>query len=190
MTQLHSKNGPPGDLAIWIFILAEMSVFGVLFVVYAFDRAHQVELFNLSQSTLNRTSGFINTLLLLTSSYFVVRSVKAIKNGNSSAATKWLSGGMLFGLMFLTVKSYEYHQEFSKGISIETNDFYMFYIALTLFHFLHVIMGLIIFIFILTKLSHGGYSQNNYHGIETGASFWHMVDLLWIILFPLIYVMH
>ena len=190
MTNSALKNGPPGDLAIWIFILAEMSVFGVLFAVYAFDRSNQVELFNLSQATLNRVSGFINTLILLTSSYFVVRAVSAIKRNDSSACAKWLIGGMLFGLIFMTVKSFEYYDEFSHGISMDTNDFYMFYIALTFFHFLHVLMGLIIFSFILFKVIRGGYTSTEYHGIETGASFWHMVDLLWIILFPLIYVMH
>lgn len=185
-----SKNGPPGDLAIWIFILAEMSVFGVLFAVYAFDRSNHVELFNLSQATLNRTSGFINTLILLTSSYFVARAVSAIKRNDSSTCAEWLIGGMVLGLLFMTVKSVEYYEEFSHGISMDTNDFYMFYIALTFFHFLHVLMGLIIFGFILFKVVRGGYSSKDHHGVETGASFWHMVDLLWIILFPLIYVMH
>ena len=90
----------------------------------------------------------------------------------------------------MTVKSVEYYEEFSHGISMDTNDFYMFYIALTFFHFLHVLMGLIIFGFILFKVVRGGYSGTDHHGVETGASFWHMVDLLWIILFPLIYVMH
>jgi len=190
MNNSISRNGPPGDLAIWIFILAEMSVFGVLFVVFAFDRSLHVELFNSSQATLNRTSGFINTLILLTSSYFVVRAVSKIKKNDSAACAKWLSGGMLLGLLFLCVKSFEYYQEFSKGISMDTNDFYMFYIALTFFHFLHVLMGLIIFSFILIKVIRGGYDSSNHFGVETGASFWHMVDLLWIILFPLIYVMH
>jgi nitric oxide reductase NorE protein len=73
----------PGDFAIWIFILAEMLVFGVMFIVYAFARSNQIEVFNESQLTLSRAMGTLNTIILITSSYFVVRAVSAIKSGNS-----------------------------------------------------------------------------------------------------------
>lgn len=187
---LHTDEpaGPPGDLAIWIFILAEMLVFGVMFVVYAFSRAHQVELFNASQLTLNRTAGAINTLALITSSYCVARAVSAIRNGLTQRCIHWLAGTMMLGGVFVVVKSWEFHEKFAAGISLDTNTFYTFYLTLTFFHFMHVLMGLIILGFVLAKARRGGYSAQDFTGVETGASFWHMVDLLWIILFPLVYV--
>jgi nitric oxide reductase NorE protein len=183
------KSGDlPGDLAIWIFIFAEMLVFGVLFVAYAFSRANDVELFNSSQQTLSQTAGAINTLVLITSSYLVVRAVSAIRRGFSNACAHWLSGAFLLGGVFVAIKLVEFHEKFSAGITLSTNTFYMFYLALTFFHFMHVIMGMIILAFIINKARRGGYGSQDYDGVETGASFWHMVDLLWIILFPLVYV--
>lgn len=182
------EEGLPGDFAIWIFILAEMLAFGVLFVAYAFTRAGDVELFNASQATLNRTAGAINTLVLITSSYFVMRAVTAIKQGFSKDCAWWLGVAFLLGGVFVGIKVVEFHDKFSEGITLSTNSFYMFYLALTFFHFMHVLMGMIILAFVIAKARRGGYSRQDHVGVETGASFWHMVDLLWIILFPLVYV--
>lgn len=179
----------PGDFALWVFIFAEMLVFGVLFVAYAFTRMQNVELFNASQLTLSRTSGAINTLALITSSYFVVRAVAAIKLGKTALCVYWLWGALLLGGVFIGIKIIEFYDKFSAGISMSTNNFYMFYLSLTFFHFMHVLMGMIILASIIVKARHGAYSSEQYTGVETGASFWHMVDFLWIILFPLIYVM-
>ncbi len=185
-----NTKSPPGDLAIWVFILAELSVFGALFVVYAFARRYNVELFDHYQLTLDRTAGLINTVTLITSSYFVVRAVAAIKRGNSPTCSRWLSAAILLGVLFLVVKGMEYQHHFSQGIGLSTNLFYTFYIALTFFHFMHVIMGMVILTVVAIKAHRGGYSAEEHTGVETGASYWHMVDLVWLILFPLIYVMH
>lgn len=179
---------PPGDLAIWFFIFAELLAFGVFFVAYAFARAHNVELFNESQQHLNRLSGAINTLVLITSSYFMVRAVAAIKQGYSSLCARWIASAIGLGFVFLAIKMAEFHEKFSAGISLSTNTFYMFYLSLTLFHFMHVILGMVILAAVMVKAQRGGYSAANHTGVETGASYWHMVDLLWIILFPLVYV--
>ncbi|CAG0967671.1 cytochrome c oxidase subunit III [Methylophilaceae bacterium] len=178
----------PGDLAIWIFIFAEMLAFGALFIAYAFTRAGNVELFNESQATLSQTAGAINTLVLITSSYFVVRAVSAIKRGLSEQCAWWLSGAFSLGGVFVAIKMVEFHDKFVAGITLSTNAFYMFYLALTFFHFMHVLMGMIILACVIAKARRGGYSRQDHTGVETGASFWHMVDLLWIILFPLVYV--
>lgn len=178
----------PGDFALWIFIFAEMLVFGVLFVAYAFTRANNVELFNASQLTLSRTFGAINTLVLITSSYFVVRGVAAIKLGLAKQCTYWLTGAFLLGGVFISIKIVEFHAKFAADISMSTNAFYMFYLSLTFFHFMHVLMGMVILASIIVKTRRGAYNAQHYTGVETGASFWHMVDFLWIILFPLIYI--
>jgi nitric oxide reductase NorE protein len=184
----HKPGTPPGDLAIWFFIYAELLAFGVFFLSYAFARAHNVELFNESQQHLNRESGAVNTVVLITSSYFVVRAVAAIRAGLSRRCAHWLSAAIGLGGVFLIIKLFEFHAKFSAGISLSTNTFYMFYLSLTIFHFMHVILGMVILAAVMLKARRGGYSAEHHTGVETGASYWHMVDLLWIILFPLVYV--
>jgi nitric oxide reductase NorE protein len=186
--EIHAT--PPGDLAIWFFIFAELLAFGIFFVAYAFARAHNVALFNESQQHLNITSGAINTLVLITSSYFMVRAVAAIKQGFSLECARWIVAAIGFGGIFLVIKLFEFNVKFSEGISLSTNTFYMFYLSLTIFHFMHVILGMVILAAVALKARGGGYSAGNHTGVETGASYWHMVDMLWIILFPLVYVIH
>ncbi len=185
----QAKRYPPGDLAIWIFILAELSVFAVFFAAYAFTRMNNVELFNEFQQHLDRQAALINTLALITSSYFVVRAVSAIREGSSKLCVRWLLAALSMGVVFLVVKGGEYVHHFGEGITLSTNIFYMFYLSLTFFHFMHVIMGMVILSAVAVMAHKGKYSAREHTGVETGASYWHMVDLLWLILFPLVYVM-
>ncbi|PKO94588.1 MAG: cytochrome-c oxidase [Betaproteobacteria bacterium HGW-Betaproteobacteria-10] len=179
----------PGDLAIWVFILAEMLAFAVFFSAYAFARANNVELFNQYQQTLNRNAGALNTLLLITGSWFVVLAVQAAHRDDNKAVSRNVGLGFLCGAAFLVVKIFEYAEKFGAGISLSTNTFYMFYISLTFFHFMHVMLGMVILTAIWLQARKGAYTSQNSHGLESGAAYWHMVDLLWIILFPLVYVM-
>ena len=180
---------PPGDLAIWFFILAELLVFAVFFLAYAWTRRANVELFNEFQLSLDRGAGLINTLALLTSSYCVVRAVAAIRADDARRCVRWLLGALGLGGVFLIVKLVEYQHHFAAGINLSTNTFYMFYLSLTFFHFMHVIMGMVILAAVAVKARRGGYTAQQHTGVETGASYWHMVDLVWLILFPLVYVM-
>lgn len=183
------RRHPPGDLAIWVFILAELAAFALLFILYGVVRSKHVELFNEMQLTLDRNAGALNTVLLITASWCVARAVTAIRKGADGASARWMACGILAGVGFLVVKGFEYSAKFDAGIGLDTNLFYMFYIALTFFHFMHVVLGLLILGFLLLKTLRGGYSADDHLGMETGASYWHMVDLVWIVLFPLVYVM-
>lgn len=178
----------PGDLVIWIFICAELLVFGALFITYTVIRSNNLELFSQSQLTLNTQLGLLNTIVLITSSYFVVLAVNAIRQNNSRLCVFWLNTAMLTGLIFVLAKSYEFHEKFSLGINLSTNTFYTFYISLTFFHYMHVIVGLLILFVVMLKAKRGGYSTADHAGVEIGASYWHMVDLVWIVLFPLVYL--
>lgn len=180
---------PPGDLAIWIFILAELLVFAVFFAAYAFTRLGHVELFNHYQTTLDRDAALVNTLALITSSWFVVRGVTAIRGGDRRGCARWLWMAFGMGALFLVVKSFEYAHHMAAGISLSTNAFYMFYLSLTFFHFMHVMLGMVILAAVAIKAGRGGYGRDDHIGVETGASYWHMVDLVWLVLFPLVYVM-
>ena len=179
----------PGDLAIWFFILAEMLAFAVFFAAYAFARTKNVEMFNTYQQTLDLNAGAINTVLLITGSWFVALAVQAAHRNDSPAISRNLLFGWLCGAGFLIVKSFEYAAKFGAGISLSTNTFYMFYISLTFFHFMHVILGMVILTVLWQQSRKGVYGAHDANGLESGAAYWHMVDLLWIVLFPLVYVM-
>ena len=139
-----STRYPPGDLAIWIFILAELGVFAAFFAAYAFARIGDVALFNACQETLDQRAALINTLALITASYFVVRAVAAIRIGHRGGCVRWLLAALGMGLVFLVVKGAEYAHHFDLGVTLSTNTFYMFYLSLTFFHFMHVILGMVI----------------------------------------------
>lgn len=194
---VHLKESyPPGDFAIWIVIYIELLTFGLMFLGYAFSRRADIELFNASQSVLNQASGFVDTLILITSSYFVVKAVNAVKNArieniqaSNESASRWLLAAILFGIMFLINKLLEFSDIFSQGINLSTNTFFMFYLLLTMFHFMHVVLGVVILFNIRKRTKIGCYSEQNCRGIESGALYWHLVDLLWIILFPLVYIL-
>ena len=169
--------------------MAELLVFALFFASYAFTRANHVELFNSSQLTLDRDFALFNTLSLISSSYFAVRALAAIREDNPKLCFNWLIAALLMGLLFLAIKLVEYSAHYAHGINMRTNLFYMFYFSLTFFHFLHVVMGMVILAANAYKTKAGHYSSHEHTGIETGTSYWHMVDLVWIILFPLVYVM-
>jgi nitric oxide reductase NorE protein len=179
----------PGDLAIWFFILAEMLAFAVFFGAYAFARAKNVEMFNFYQQTLDRNLGALNTVLLVTGSWFVVQAVQAAHRHAQTEISRNLLLAFLCGAGFVVVKLVEYGEKLGAGISLSTNTFYMFYISLTFFHFMHVILGMVILAILWFQSRRGAYNSENTNGIESGAAYWHMVDLLWIVLFPLVYVM-
>ena len=191
------KKYPAGDFILWMIIYIELFTFGILFISYAFIRKSNEVLFNYSQTMLNPTSGYINTLLLLTASYSLVKAVDSIKKMKpdtleimSKVASKWVLFAIICALSFLVIKGSEFAHLFSEGITLSTNKFFMFYLLLTGFHFMHVLLGVVILFNTYQKTKLQGYSESDHVGIESAAAYWHMVDLLWIILFPLIYIIH
>lgn len=178
-----------GDLAVWLIILAELLAFGILFLSYAFARSFDVALFNASQNTLDLNSGAINTALLITGSWCVVRAVQAIKRDESASSAHWLLAALVCGSGFAVIKWIEFAAKADAGVDLSSNTFFMFYILLTGFHFLHVLAAMVFLSILWVKTRAGRYGSHDHHALETGAAFWHMVDLLWIVLFPLVYVM-
>jgi nitric oxide reductase NorE protein len=193
MVKISKYNSPPGDFGIWLVVYIELITFGLLFIGYAFARAGEIEIFNQSQLLLDQKLGFINTLILLTSSYFVVKALEAVKKFDADVARKkasrWLIYAMSLGALFLVIKILEISDKYSQGINLSTNTFFMFYIIIIVFHFLHVVLGMIILFNVRQNVKAQMYSKDNFKGIETGGVYWHLVDLLWIVLFPLVYIM-
>ena len=179
----------PGDRDVWIFICIELFAFGMFFVVYAIYRSMQADLFNASQLALDRSLGALNTILLLSSSWAVVSAVQSARRERTVAIVRYLALAIALGLTFVVVKFFEYDAKIDAGITMNTDMFYMFYFSLTGIHLLHVVAGTIILIVMFLNARQGVYHASNLKGLETGASYWHMVDLLWIFLFALLYLL-
>jgi nitric oxide reductase NorE protein len=176
----------PGEEGVWILVLGDMLVFGLFFITYLYYRAQEADLFDRSQALLNVHLGVINTLLLLTSSWFVVMAVEAVQNGRTRRAKTLLQLAFLCGAGFCAIKVIEYTEKFCQGISLVTNDFFMYYFMYTGIHLLHVAIGLGVLLFLMHSTD--GATPQDARLFESGATFWHMVDLLWIMLFPLLYL--
>ncbi len=177
----------PGDGHIWVMVLGDLIIFGAYFIIFMVYRAMKPQQFLASQQHLNINIGVLNTLVLLTSSWFVARSVHASRTGEHSAALRLTYLGGLCGVAFILIKSYEWSTEVAQGHTISSNDFFMFYYMLTGVHLFHVLLGLLILGIVARELRNP--RRRRMFMVESGATYWHMVDLLWIVIFALLYVM-
>ena len=184
------RNHVPGEPGIWIFILGDMAVFAILFGTFLMYRSKDVELFDNSQLHLNAIFGLINTLLLLVSSMLVVLAVSAVRRGTPRPAPLLIAGAIGCGLGFSVLKVVEYVGKIDAGITPQTNTYYMFYFLLTGLHWFHLILGLAVLSYLLVSARRKQHTAGQLAWFEGGACFWHMVDLLWIVLFPLIYLLN
>jgi nitric oxide reductase NorE protein len=179
----------PGVDGVWVFIGADSVIFAILFLTFMQDRLKNPALFEASRHTLNMNLGGIDTLILLTSSWSVALAIQALKRDLTERVPRYLLGGVLTGLMFVVSKSIEYFQKFAHGLTPGTNPFYMWYFTLTGIHLVHVLLGTGLLAFLWVRSQSGAFSSSHRAVPESVASFWHLVDLLWIVLFPLLYLM-
>ena len=180
---------PPGGILIWIIILIEVITFCAGIIAFVWQQSLAIEVFEISQDTLNSNIGLINTLLLLISGFFAAESVRYLKIGNSPKSQKSMWIAMLLGVGFLALKGIEYNSKINQGFDLTYDTFYTYYWLLTGFHFLHVLTGLVILSVLALKMRNGFYNENNFFDIETGAAFWHMCDIIWLLLFPILYLL-
>ena len=177
-----------GDGVVWLLVLAELLTFGLLFVSFAFARWREPEVFAQGQAALSLHTGALNTLLLVAASWAAVRAVRAFEADRREAGARWLLAALAGAIGFLVVKSHEFVGKVQAGFDWATDAFTLLYTLLTGFHFLHVVVGALVFALLWRKARAGAYGQANHMGPASGAVFWHMVDLLWMVLFPLVYV--
>ena len=165
-----------------------MLLFSLFFGTFLYYRDEQTALFTQSQLELNQHYGAVNTLLLLTSSWFVATAVHLYRKKEQAWAARLIAPAFLCGLGFAIIKVIEFSEKIRAGITLTTNDFFMFYYMFTGIHFLHVLIGLGVLAY-LWNTARGKHDDSAIRTLENGATFWHMVDLLWIVLFPLIYLL-
>jgi nitric oxide reductase NorE protein len=177
----------PSNKDMWVFVLGDLVIFGSYFIIFMIYRNQERDLFLASQQHLSLNAGVLNTLVLLASSWFVARSVQFTRGGDYARAKKFTIVGGLCGVVFLGIKAVEWSSKVLQGHTFPSNDFFMFYYMLTGIHVFHVALGLVflgVSYFELRNPRHRRVSM-----VETGATYWHMVDLLWIVIFALVYVM-
>lgn len=173
-------DGLPGHPMMWVLILSELVVFGLLLGAFGIARiVHRAD-FAAGQAQLESLLAFVNTLVLIASGWLAARAVASARAGARRAAQRRLAGAMLLGGAFIAVKGHEYAGEFANGLDPETSPFATLYLLLTGFHLLHVGLGIVI---LAVVARHAGPDD-----VETGTAFWHMVDLVWLMMFPVIYL--
>jgi len=172
---------------MWVFVLFEALVFTAYFGVYVFSRARSPDLFLASQAHLNLRVGVFNTLVLLASSWSVARCVQAAREGSFETALTNVYLTMLFGVVFLVSKVLEWATEIGQGFTFTTDEFFSFYYFLTGIHFIHLLIGFVVLAVAVRQLRDP--ARRSQETIETCATYWHTIDLLWILIFALLYVM-
>jgi len=187
-------------MGMWLFLFTELILFGGLFIVYAVYRfTHQQE-FHIAAQELNTTIGLVNTIILLTSSMTAAMSITAMQKGNIrfSKGLVWVT--IMFALAFMVNKYFEWSAKIHHGIYPGSKEllskpegeilYFGLYYVMTGLHALHVIVGVVFFLFILRQIKQGKIQPTRYVRLENAALYWHLVDLIWIFLFPLFYLIH
>jgi cytochrome c oxidase subunit 3 len=189
---LASKTG------MWLFLFTEMLLFGGLFIVYSVYRFRNAQAFHLAAHELNVVIGTINTIILLISSTTIAMSITAIQKKDKKLALLLLGITIFLGLAFLVNKYFEWGEHFKEHIYPGSDVlalrgqgdvlFYGLYFFMTGLHALHIIIGLIFIGVITVKISRNKIDSENHVLLENSGLYWHLVDLIWIFLFPLFYL--
>ena len=194
------KDAIGAKIGMWLFLFTELLLFGGLFLLYMAYRLQYTKDFVVAASELNLVLGTSNTIILLTSSLTMALSIAAIQRGKKKLSVAMLLATIGFALAFLVIKYFEWTAKFHHGIAPNSPEllskpngeiiFYGMYYSMTGLHALHVIIGMIILLFMLVFLLRGSISKSDYIKLENSGLYWHLVDLIWIFLFPLFYLLH
>ncbi len=174
---------PTGRLAVWWVIASEIVIFGGLIGSYLMFRLGHPEWADAAAVT-NVWIGAFNTFVLLSSSFTAVLAHQAAEKGDGKLAAKYLIFTIGGALVFLSVKSVEWYQEISHGYTITSNGFWSFYYTAAGLHAAHIVAGAIIMVFIAKDAA----KNRELHRVELIGLYWHFVDVVWIFLFPLLYI--
>ena len=179
----------PGDDGVWMFLTADVLLFGLFFFVFTKCRVANPLLYEESRRHLDPAIGLVNTLILLTSSWFMVLAVEAARSGDRDRVERNLKSAMLVGACFAVTKVIEYGLKIRAGITVTTNEFFAYYYGFTAIHFVHFLIGMAVLAVCLSKARREAIDARYVVWIESGGCYWHMVDMLWIVLFPMLYLL-
>ncbi|MDP3441662.1 MAG: cytochrome c oxidase subunit 3 [Ignavibacteria bacterium] len=178
---------PPGGILVLMIVMLELTTFGMALIGLTYYSTLEPELFHTSRLHLNPAIGAINTVVLLLSGYFMAMAVHSFKKQEIQKTSKFMKLALLGGGVFLLIKSLEYYTKIEAGLTLDKNLFFTFYWLLTGFHLLHVLVGIVI-LFVIHRNMMKKNVQTPLEDVEAGAAFWHMCDLIWLLLFPSLYL--
>lgn len=187
-------------LGMWAFLVTEVMFFGGMFTAYAVYRWRYAAAWKEGSATLDVWLGGLNTAILIGSSLTVVLAIACAQRGNSRGIVRWLLATIALGLAFLVVKGFEYshkiHDHLVPGRHFtnrfeheETELFFGLYFAMTGMHAVHMILGIGLFLVLVGKARRGRFTPENHTWLESCGLYWHFVDIVWIFLFPLLYLL-
>ena len=187
-------------LGMWLFLFTELILFGGMFIAYAVYRSIHPESFKLAAEELDTMVGTVNTVILLTSSLTVAMSITATAKGQKKLSIGLVGVTILLAIAFLVNKYFEWGHKFELGIYPGAPElvnktqgeilYFGLYYVMTGLHALHVIIGMTILAFVMVFMARGSVNKGSYVKLEVGALYWHLVDVIWIFLFPLFYLLH
>ncbi|MFW2829424.1 cytochrome c oxidase subunit 3 [Sphingomonas sp. ID0503] len=177
----------PGDEGVLFFICADMAMFAVFFLLFMMGQAQDPDTYRTSRASLDPLLGLLNTLVLIGSGWLMVKAVEAGRNGAWANVKFRLIAALVVGLGFAITKAVEYIHKIEAGIGLTTNEFFAYYFTFTGIHFLHFVVGIGVLVVTLRRMDTMQESQR-LRWLESAAAYWHMVDLLWLVLFPMLYL--
>lgn len=183
-----AEERQPGTNGVWTFVFIDMIVFSLIFVTYLSERIRLPEIFAAAQERLSFFFGLSNAVILLTSSLFMVEAVRAAREQSPGRVRGMLMACLACGALFALNKIIEYHGKLSDGITPAANSFYSFYYFITGAHFLHVLGGMVFIASCRQRAATDIGNEAYRRMLENVGLFWHFVDLLWLFIFPLIYL--
>jgi nitric oxide reductase NorE protein len=178
----------PGEEGIWVFVLGDMTVFALFFATFMYSRGKNHAVFMRDHAELHLALGTVNTVLLLTSSLLVVLAVQRILAGRRADAWRLIAAALSCGAGFVAVKVVEWTQLFASRKGVGSGEFFSYYFMFTGIHLMHVLIGLAVLSRLIVVVRQTELSDRHARLCETGGIFWHMVDLLWVVLFALFYL--
>jgi cytochrome c oxidase subunit 3/cytochrome o ubiquinol oxidase subunit 3 len=174
--------------AMWLYLASEVVIFATLIAIYVVFRVNNPERVAEVHSAAGLGLVTLNTFLLLTSSWTMVMGLRAIQGNDNRGLARWLSVTAVLGTLFVMLQYVEYSTLSHEGITLYGDTFGMRFYAPTAFHGAHVIIGVLWAIYVVNGALRGKYNNNRYLGVEIFGLFWHFVDVVWIVLFTLIYL--
>jgi heme/copper-type cytochrome/quinol oxidase subunit 3 len=191
-TQHEIETGSLGvdnrKLAIWTFIASEVMFFTGLIVTYMVMRGRSTT-GPYPAEVLSVPLVAINTFVLLGSSFTMVTALSAIERGDARGLRRWLSATAVLGLLFLSGQAFEFISLAREGAPLSSSLFGATFFTLTGFHGMHVLVGVIWIAFVLARAFRGGVTQENHLAVELVGLYWHFVDIVWIIIFTIVYLL-
>lgn len=180
--------GLPAETGLWVFVFGDMTIFGWFFLIFLWEYRGDRDVFASSVGELHRPIGVTNTMILLLGSLLVVLGLHARRGGQHRLAGRWVGAALVCAVAFVVVKVGEYSLEISGGHTPGTNTFFLFYYLLTGLHLLHVIIGGCLLAWWWRRLRAARDFVDERIFAESAAVYWHMVDLLWLVIFTLVYL--